>query len=75
MYLTYTDGFTIELKADGSCEMVADGETNTGTWEESENGEEVILDGSADDELKIYMGDDNQLKMDMAGIVLSFEKQ
>ena len=71
----YEGGFIIELGTDGKCTVTTDGESETGSWDESEDGTQVIIDGM--DDFKIYLDpdDENVLKLDYSGMIINFEKQ
>lgn len=63
--------FSIELKEDGVCEVHLDGESESGTWEESENG--VTIRDSTDT-LTVNEKDGN-LYIEYEGVSFRFEKE
>ena len=61
----------LTLDASGEASFTADGETQTGTWEETDDG--VVLDGY--DEIEVTSSEDGQLTIDYSGVTINFEKQ
>lgn len=67
----FDEGFSIDLKADGKCELFVDGDTATGTWEPIDNGIK-FTEGSESIDAKVA---DGKLQFEYEGAQIVFEKE
>lgn len=67
----FDEGFSIDLKADGKCELYVDGDTATGTWEPTDKGIK-FTEGSESIDAEIR---DGRLKFEYEGAEIIFEKE
>ncbi|WP_350453803.1 hypothetical protein [Slackia heliotrinireducens] len=65
--------FEITLNADGSVDVVVDGENATGEWEETESG--VIVTDNTDESIEFTDDGNGGLTIDQDGVIIHFEKQ
>lgn len=64
--------FTLKLKADGTSEVVINGEKSSGDWEETDNGFK-LKDGK--DELVFKKTAERKVKLEYQGMYITLEKQ
>lgn len=67
----FTEGFFVTFKEDGTAEIYADGEAETGKWTES--GEEIKVKGN--DANMTFKLKDGVLTTDLVGVTFTFEKK
>ena len=66
----FTEGFFVTFKEDGTADIYADGESESGKWTES--GEEITVKGS--DANMTFKLKDGVLTADLLGVTFTFER-
>ncbi|MCR4601401.1 MAG: hypothetical protein K5767_06735 [Clostridia bacterium] len=71
----YEDGFIIDLGKDGTCTVTVEGQSESGSWDETQDGKSITVDGLDDFNFSINEDNPDILVLDYAGVIINFAKQ